>query len=188
MRKIFVISAPTNGGKTTLMARLMSMRELELHRVVTTNSRPPRPGEIDGVDYHFVTREKFEGKVAAGEFVEWAHVHNDLKGVERRALEGACPDGGRILMQLDIQGYHTFKRILSPDEYKVIGIFLEAPSLEVLLERWRKRADYIDPVDLAKRTESYYKEMAARFDFEYCVMNDDFEKCVREVVQIIKAN
>jgi guanylate kinase len=69
-----------------------------------------------------------------------------------------------------------------------VGIFLEAPSLEVLLERWEKRGDYIDPVTLAARTTSYYKEMAARFSFEYCVMNDNFEECVNEVTRIIKAN
>ena len=188
MRRIFVIAAPTNGGKTTLMARLMSMSDLNLHRVINTNSRPPRPGEVDGKDYHFVTRERFKAMVRDGKFVEHAHVHNDLKGVTRAALVNACPDGGKILMQLDIQGYKTFKTTLPKDEYKVIGIFLEAPSLDVLLERWQKRADYIDPIDKAARIESYHKEMAARFDFDHCVMNDDFEKCVAEVAMIIRAN
>ena len=188
MRRIFIIAAPTNGGKTTLMARLMSMPDLELHHAINTNSRPPRPGEVDGKDYHFVSREKFEEMVREGKFVEWAHVHNDLKGMTKAALLNACSDGGRILVQLDVQGYKTFKTTLPKDEYKVIGIFLEAPSLEVLMERWQKREDYIDPIDQAARIESYHKEMAARFDFDYRVMNDDFEKCVAEVAMIIRAN
>jgi len=165
------------------------MPELELHQVVTTTSRPPRPGEVDGKDLHFVAKEKFEDMVKAREFAEWAQVHGDnLYGVEKAALANACPDGGRMVIVLDIQGYATFKRVLPPDEYKVIGIFLEALSFDVLLDRWKRRGDPINPADLAARTESYYKEMAARFDFEYRVMNDDFERCVAEVVQIIKAN
>ena len=188
MRTIFVIAAPTNGGKTTLMARLMSMPGLDLHHVVTSNSRPPRPGEVNGKDYHFLTREEFQAKIEAGEFVEWAHVHNDLKGVERRALENSCPDGGKILMQLDIQGYRTFKNTLPRDQYKILGVFLEAPSFEVLLERWRKRDDKLDPVDVAARTASFHKEMAGRHEFDHLVLNDDFEKCVSEVAEIIRLN
>lgn len=186
-RTIFVIAGPTNSGKTTVMGRLLAMPELDLAYVVTTNSREPRPDEADGRDYHFVSREKFEEMIAAGLFVEWAVVHNDYKGVQKRSLDIDIPPGKRIILQLDIQGFHAFKRLLPEAEYKIIGIFLVPPSMDELVRRMKLRGE-LSPEDTAKRMESAKKEMAGRASFDYVIMNDNLEKCIAEVAAAVRGN
>ncbi|MDR0367086.1 MAG: guanylate kinase [Rickettsiales bacterium] len=186
---IFVISAPTNGGKNTVMAEILR-RIPDLAHVVTTNSRPPRANEIDGVDYHFISSDEFQRKISAGDFIEWALVHNDFKGVQKKSIFEDISRDRDIIIQLDVQGFQNIKRTLVQNsaEYKVIGIFLEPPSIAVLKERWALRGDMQDASDVEKRLADAEIEMEQRFSYDFIVMNDDLAKCEGEVERIIRDN
>ena len=183
MQTIFVIAGPTNGGKDTVIHRLIKMPELGLTRVVTTNSRAPRPGEVDGVHYHFVTRDEFVEGVKRGDFLEWAHVHNDYKGNTYRAFEAVGPDKS-IILQMDVKGFETYRAKLS-GKYRIVGIFLMPPNMQTLKDRMIARGG--DLYDMDIRLDTAKKEMACAWEFDYIVMNKDLEHCMSEIIEIIKS-
>ena len=163
------------------MRRLLAMPELNLAKIVTTNSRPPRPGEIDGNDYHFVTRDEFERKIAADEFLEWAHVHNDYKGNTRAAFD-AVPAGKNILIQLELLGFETYRSKLG-DICSISGIFLMPPSIDVIRQRIIARGDLYD---LERRLADAEIEIAYADRYDHVIVNDDLESCVCAVANIIR--
>ncbi|MCL2439945.1 MAG: guanylate kinase [Alphaproteobacteria bacterium] len=188
MRTIFVISGPAGAGKTVVIdAMRQAGRGLPLARPINSTSRDPRHDEIPGVSYHFFTPEAFKRKIEAGDFVEWAIVHGEYKGLLRDSLNDV-PIDKDILISLDNQGFHNIKKSFNADEFKVVGIFIEAPSMKVLLERMVMRGADPESESTKTRLKTAEEEMADRFSYDYVVMNDDLGKCFNEVENIIRAN
>lgn len=188
MQRIFVIAGPTNAGKDTIMKQLLADSNLNLVKVVTSASRPPRPGEVDGVDYHFYSREEFKTKIEAGDFFEWALVHNDYKGIQKSSIYNDIPKNKDIILQVDIQGFMNLKRTLDFDNYHLIGIFIMPPSMEELKHRMALRGTETDPKDIEIRLQDAKVEIEDRFIFDYTVINDKLDIAVAEVKNIIKEN
>ncbi len=188
MQRIFVIAGPTNTGKDTIINRLLQISELNLVKVVTSTSRLPRPNEVDGKDYHFYTEEKFLKKIKNNEFFEWALVHTNYKGIEKSSIYNKIPFDKDIILQVDIQGYKSLKKLLDFSKYKLIGIFVSPPSMEELKRRMKLRGTETDPVDIKARIKNAEYEMSHKDIFDYQVINDNLNICINEVVNIIKEN
>ena len=188
MQRIFVIAGPTNAGKDTIMKQLLLDPTLRLVKVVTSASRPPRPGEIDGVDYHFYSRDEFKAKIEAGDFFEWALVHNDYKGIQKSSIYNDIPKDKDIILQVDIQGFMNLKRSLDFKNYRLIGIFIMPPSMDELKRRMALRGTETDPKDIEIRLKDAKTEIEDRFIFDYTVINDKLDIAVAEVKNIIKEN
>lgn len=184
MRTIFVISGPTNAGKTTIVGRLLK-DNLGLTRVITSTSRAPRDNEADGVDYHFFSREEFESKINNNEFFEWANVYNDFKGILKSSLYEDIPMDKNIIITLDVQGFMNIKRNIDKNIYRIVGIFILPPSLSELKNRMDKRGQNLNE-DAELRLSIAKEEMEYKNLYDYAVINDDLEKCVSEVEAIIK--
>jgi guanylate kinase len=181
---IFVISGPTSVGKTTTMYAMLE-RGLSLAKIVTSTSRAPRPGETDGVDYNFFTRGEFERKIAAGEFFEWAMVHDQYKGILKRSIFDDIPKDKNIIMSVDPQGFHNLKRSLDFSKYRLVGIFLLPPSFNELVRRMKARGTEVDPIDIKKRLDDVELEIKEKDIYDYQVMNDDLGECLAELEKII---
>lgn len=183
MRTIFVISGPTNTGKTTVVERLLESN-LGLTRVITSTSRAPRKNEVNDVDYHFFSREEFEEKIKNNEFFEWANVYNDYKGILKTSLYNDIPENKNIIITLNIQGFLSIKENIDKNIYRVVGIFISPPSMEELKNRMEKRGDKESDAEL--RFSVATEEINSRFLYDYNVVNDDLDKCVDEIKEIIK--
>jgi len=178
---ILVLSAPTGGGKTTIGRRLVEL-DGAIRFSVSHTTRPPRPGERDGVDYHFVERSSFEAMAARGEFLEWAEVHGHLYGTHRQEAESARREGKDLLLDIDVQGGLQVKAA-RPD---AVLVFILPPSLEVLLERLRRRRG--EPgFDLLRRLRTAEKELEKCGTYDYNVMNEDLDRAVGQVRCILEA-
>ncbi|MDR2012172.1 MAG: guanylate kinase [Rhodanobacter sp.] len=165
---LYIVAAPSGSGKTSLTHALLE-REPRISLSVSYTSRQPRPGEIDGHHYHFVSREVFENMVAAGMFYEYADVHGDWKGTARTAVEPLLAAGRDVLLEIDWQGARLVRKA-RPD---CISVFILPPSRVELERRLRTRA--LDSVDtIARRLADSRKEIAHAGDFDYIVVNDDF--------------
>lgn len=183
MRTIFVISGPTNAGKTTIVGRLLK-DNLGLTRVITSTSRAPRDNEVDGVDYHFFSPEEFERKINNNEFFEWASVYNDFKGILKSSLYDDIPMDKNIVITLDVQGFMNIKRNIDKNIYRIVGIFVLPPSLEELKNRMDKRGQNLNDAEL--RLSIAKEEMKDKDFYDYVVINDNLDKCICEVEAIIK--
>ena len=179
--RLLVLSAPSGGGKTTL-ARAVMARTPGLIRTVTYTTRPRRPGEEDGRDYHFLDEAAFERKRAQAEFLEWAVVHGYRYGTARRDVERHCEAGLDVLLVIDYQGAATLRR----QQVRAIYIFLLPPSLEVLEERLRLRNSE-DEAALRARLAAAPREMAQYRWYDYVIINDDLEVATQQLQAIVLA-
>lgn len=178
---LLVLSAPTGGGKTTIGRRLVEL-DGAIRFSVSHTTRPPRPGERDGADYHFVDRAPFEAMAARGEFLEWAEVHGHLYGTHRQEAEAARREGKDLLLDIDVQGGLQVKAA-RPD---AVLVFILPPSLEVLLERLHRRG--AEPgFDLARRLRTAEKELEKCGVYDYNVLNEDLDRAVGQVRCILEA-
>jgi len=179
---LFVISAPSGAGKTTL-CREAANRLDNLEFSISYTTRPPRPGEENGRDYHFVDEETFLEMVEKGEMAEWARVYNHLYGTPKAPLLKAIEAGKDILLDIDIQGASQIKAAFPED---AVTIFVFPPSLEALRERLSKRgADA--PQVIKERWEKAEEEMAMYPLFRYFVVNDRLEEAIEDLIAVIKA-
>ncbi|HEV8633434.1 MAG TPA: guanylate kinase [Chloroflexota bacterium] len=180
---VFVLSGPSGVGKDMLVARLTE-RNLGLRRVVTAVTRPPRPGEVEGVDYYFLTRERFEQEVARGGFLEWAEYVGSPRGTPLFALVRTLRRGDDAILKIDLDGFRKVKRRL-PD---VISIFILPPDLAVLERRLRGRGD-VPADEVRRRLEQARAELAAADEYDYRVVNRDgqLDRAVDEVAAIVAA-
>lgn len=176
-----IISAPSGGGKTTI-ARALLARRPAIGYSVSCTTRAPRPGEVHGKDYYFLSRTEFLAKRERGEFAESAEVHGNLYGTLRDEVLRVLGSGKHVLMDIDVQGAGQFTRAFPQS----VTIFVLPPSAEVLLERLRLRQTE-SPQQLADRLQSALQELQSVDQYEYVVVNDDLEHAVQRVCAIVDA-
>lgn len=169
---LFVVSAPSGTGKTTAVDALVA-RVPGLARSRSYTSRPPRRGERDGVDYHFVDRRRFEAMRAAGEFLEWAEVFGQLYGTRALDTRRRLDAGDGLVLVIDVQGARQVRE-LAPD---AVGIFLLPPSPAALEDRLRRRGRLAEP-EIRRRLTVARREVRHVAEYDYVVVNDDLEDCI----------
>ena len=171
---LIVISGPSGVGKDSVVKTLKERAE-QFHFVITANTRAPRPDEMEGVDYFFVSKEYFEEMIRRDELAEWAHVYGDYKGVPKSQIETALKSGKDVLMRLDVQGAKKIKHIY-PD---AILIFLVPSSKEEWNRRLYERANELGiDVDIDIRLQKVKEELESLDVFDYAVVNADGELAV----------
>lgn len=178
---LFILSAPSGAGKTTIArGALSSLRDLSLS--VSHTTRSPRPGEVDGRDYWFVTQAEFREVEGSGGFVESATVHGDLYGTPRKPLEECIQNGRDLLLDIDVQGARQIKQRY-PDS---VAIFLLPPSEQALAERLRMRGTDMDR-RIQERLENAKAEIEQIPMYDFVVPNEDIDVALQKVVAIICA-
>ncbi len=178
---LLVISGPSGTGKGTLIKRLME-EDGSLVFSVSATTRAPRPGEIDGVHYHFVTNEKYDELVAENAFVEYANVHGNRYGTLRSEVYQRLERGENVVLDIDVQGALN---VIASEKEKV-SIFILPPSMRVLRERLTGRGTET-PEAVERRLHNAVWELSQRDKYDYLVVNDDLETCVRDLQAIIHA-
>lgn len=178
---LIVISGPSGVGKHTVTRKLWETERGFVHSVSAT-TRPPRKGEEDGKDYYFLSREEFERRAAANEFVEWAEVHGHLYGTLRSELERCQASDKEVVLELDVQGMRNLRRL----GHNMISVFIMPPSPEELERRLRARGTDSDEV-IAVRLANAQSEVAARGEFDYVVVNDRIDRAVADLAAILRA-
>jgi len=176
-----ILSAPSGGGKTTIARALLARRQ-DIGYSVSCTTRSPRPGEIPGKDYYFVSRTEFLAKRERGEFAESAEVHGNLYGTLRSEVLRVLETGQHVLMDIDVQGAVQFKRAFP----LAVTIFILPPSAEVLLERLRLRQTE-SAQQLADRLQSALQELQSVDEYEYVVVNDNLDQAIQRVTAIVDA-
>jgi guanylate kinase len=178
---LYIISAPSGAGKTSLVKALLQTG-VDLSLSISYTSRAARPEEIDGRDYHFVTREVFEEKLKQDEFLESAEVYGNFYGTSKNWINEVMMSGRDILLEIDSQGARQVRKVFPG----AVGIFVLPPSLEVLEMRLRRRAqDSLEAID--RRLAAARTEMSHVREYEYIVINDELEKALQELECIIQA-
>lgn len=177
-----VIAAPSGGGKSTIAAALRAV-EPDLANSVSVTTRKPRPGELDGVHYHFRDQAIFDAMVADNELLEWAHVFGRSYGTPRRPVEEALDSGRDVIFDIDWQGYRQLRTALPGD---VVGIFILPPSLDVLDQRLQRRGGD-DPQEIRKRMAAARSEISHWREFDHVIINSHIEEAVADARAVLRA-
>jgi guanylate kinase len=180
MSKVFVITGPSGVGKGTLIRSLVQQVP-ELEVAVSATTRPPRPGEVDGVDYHFLSEAEFDERLAAGEFVEHAGYSGHRYGTLRSELESRLKAGIPVVLEIEIQGARQIRETMP----EAVQVFIAPPSLDALRARLVGRGTN-SPRDMEARLRTAREELSARDEFEHVVVNDRLERAVAELVAIVR--
>ena len=178
---LFVLAAPSGGGKTSLVKALLE-REPGMRLSVSYTTRSPRPGERDGIDYHFVDEARFMALKDAGEFLEFAHVHGNWYATSATWLTAQVQAGHDMLLEIDWQGARQVRRLMPGS----VSIFILPPSLASLEERLNKRGQDAPEV-ITRRMEAAREEMRHCGEFDYVIMNQDFARAVDDLSVIVRA-
>ncbi len=177
--KLIVLTGPSGVGKGTLMRSLLQ-RHPELYYSVSATTRPPRPGEIDGKHYHFITRSKFEKLVASGEFLEWAEFAGNYYGTPRQAVLNQINSGKSVVLEIELEGARQIRSSFA----EAFSIFILPPSINELEKRIRGRGQ--DPEDaIARRLRRAQDEINAAEEFDIQIVNDDFEAALRSIEEAL---
>jgi guanylate kinase len=179
MPRVFVITGPSGVGKGTLI-RLLRERVPSLALSVSATTRAPRPGEQDGVDYHFLSDAEFARRVEAGEFVEWAEYSGRRYGTLRSELERHLAEGRPVVLEIEVQGARQVRRAMP----EAVQIFIEPPDDEALKDRLVGRGTD-DPDAIARRLAVAESELAAADEFQYRVVNDRLDEAVARLQEIV---
>ncbi len=178
--QLVVLSAPSGAGKTTICKKLVE-RNPDFRISVSATTRPPRPGEQDGVDYFFISPQEFQQKIRKGEFLEYEQVHGNYYGTLRQKVEHLLDSGFTVLFDIDVNGALKIKQQY-PD---AILIFIRPPSLEELKRRLRNRKTE-DPQEIEKRLQRLPEEYQKAVFFDYEVVNDDLLRTLLTIEKIIR--
>jgi guanylate kinase len=178
--KLFVITAPSGAGKTSLIDAVMK-EDPDLKISVSYTTRAPRPGEQDGVDYHFVDVPAFLAMRSRGEFLESAEVHGNHYGTSKQVILDAVHRGEQLILEIDWQGARQV-RALYPG---CVGIFILPPSVEELERRMRRRGQDSEAV-IAQRLRNAREELTHAGEFKYAIINKEFETAKRELATILR--
>lgn len=179
--RIVILSAPSGGGKTTISEALRARRK-DIGYSVSATTRKPRPGEADGKAYHFVTRAEFDRMIAADEFLEWAEYAGNRYGTLRREVDAILKSGRHVLLDIELQGAEQVEK-RSEGEHP-IRIFILPPGGKGWMERLRGReTETLD--SLARRAQWAIKEIQQALGWKQIIINDDLERAVAEVSQVI---
>lgn len=179
--RLIVVSGPSGAGKSTLIrASLEAVPELAYS--VSATTRDPRPGEVDGKDYIFLSREEFECWIEEDRFLEWAEYSGNLYGTPEQKVEELLDDGRSVILEIELQGARQV-RTKRPD---AVMVFVRAPSLEETRRRLTGRATETEEA-LESRLATAVGEVAARDEFDYEVVNEDREKARKKVIEIMQS-
>jgi guanylate kinase len=178
---LFVVTAPSGAGKSSLIRALLE-RERGIALSVSYTTRPPRPSEADGREYHFVAPRTFEAMLERGEFLESAEVHGHRYGTSQRAIEAERMAGRDLMLEIDWQGAEQVRR-LHPD---AVGIFILPPSMAELERRLRARAQDADAV-IRRRLQNAAEEMRHAVEFKYVIINNNFDDALQDLWAVVRA-
>lgn len=177
---LFIVSGPSGSGKTTLTKRVTEAID-NLRFSISFTTRHPRPEEIDGVDYRFISKEQFENMIRNGKFVEWATVYGNLYGTPVEELERAKSSGVDIILDMDVQGANSIKNKYGSGVY----IFVTPSSYDVLKDRLLIRKEGM--AEITKRLENVRKEMEEIHLYDYIIINDSVDDAVGNLASVIRA-
>ncbi len=178
--RLFVVSGPSGVGKGTLVA-LLREKVPDLGLTVSATTREPRPGEVEGASYYFLSDEDFSAKVKAGEFLEWAHVHGHCYGTLNSEVDRLLGLGRSVVLEIDVQGGLNVKKI-NPE---AVLVFIEPPSPEELEARLRGRGTE-DEASIEMRLSNAKKEMECAGSYDVRLVNDDLERACAELAHVIE--
>ncbi|MGB5261727.1 MAG: guanylate kinase [Gammaproteobacteria bacterium] len=178
---LYIVSAPSGAGKSSLVRALLASGRVDrVELSVSHTTRAPRPGEVDGQDYHFTDMAGFEAMVAAGGFLEYARVFDNSYGTSRAAVDARLEQGIGVILEIDWQGARRVRELMPA----AVSIFILPPSLEALEARLTARGQ--DGVDIiARRMRDAVNEMSHFDEYNYLVINDDFQQALDDLVLIL---
>lgn len=179
---MFILSSPSGAGKTTL-SRMLLAEDPEIRLSVSATTRPPRPGEVDGVHYHFVSDAEFDRMVEEDDFYEWAHVFGHRYGTPKGKIRAGLKEGQDFLFDIDWQGT---QQLYQKDQQDVVRVFILPPSIEELHRRLQDRATDSAEV-IAARMERARAEISHWDGYDYVIINDDVGVCFAKVRAILEA-
>ena len=179
---LFIVTAPSGAGKTTLVSGLLD-RDPMVRLSVSYTTRAPREGEVDGRHYHFVDVATFRALRDKGEFLEWAEVHSNYYGTSKAWLEEQTRSGKDILLEIDWQGAQQVRKVFP----KAVGVFIMPPSLEELERRLRGRGTDSEDV-IARRVLGARGEMRHVAEFDYVIINEDLPAALEDLVAVVRAS
>ena len=179
---LYIVAAPSGAGKTTLV-RLLLESDPDICLSISATTRPPRPGEQNGREYHFVNVPDFLTRIDQGEFLEWAAVHGNYYGTSKRWIAAQMENGRDVLLEIDWQGAQQVRKALP----EAIGVFILPPSLEALQERLSGRGT--DSAEtIARRIAAARDEMRHVDEFDYVIINDDLHLALGHLLSVVSAS
>lgn len=178
---VFVVSAPSGGGKRSILARVMA-DDPKLVYSVSATTRSPRPDEVDGESYRFIDTDTFRQWINENRFVEWAEVHGQLYGTPKDGLFEMLEDGRDVVLELDVLGMRSIREL----ELGAVTIFIMPPSFEVLEQRLRGRGDS-EEEDIVVRLRNAKEEIAAKDEYDFIVTNDELDHAVEQFREVVEA-
>ncbi|BBP03177.1 guanylate kinase [Sulfuriferula plumbiphila] len=177
---LFIVAAPSGAGKTSLVRELLA-RDERVRLSISYTTRAARPGEVDGRDYHFVSKEKFIALLEAGEFLESAEVYGNYYGTSERWIREAMAAGDDILLEIDWQGAAQVRRLFA----EAIGVFIMPPSLQALQQRLTGRGQDSTEI-IARRMAAAREDISHVSEFDYVIINDDFAEAVADLCALFR--
>jgi guanylate kinase len=178
---LFIVCAPSGAGKSSLVKELLKT-DPQIKLSVSYTTRNPRPGEVDGREYHFVSEERFRQMADAGEFLESALVHGNHYGTSQHWISAQRAAGSDILLEIDWQGAARVSTLIP----ETIGIFILPPSFDALVSRLNKRAQDA-PDAIARRLAAAREEISHVGEFKYVIINDNFGEAAQDLISIVRA-
>ncbi len=180
---ILVISGPSGSGKSSVLAKILKKYK-NAYFSISSTSREPRVGEEDGVNYHFISKEKFEKGIKKGEFLEWALVHGNYYGTSLKAIQKAYEKNKIVILDIDVQGHRIIKEKMGN---LITSVFITTPNDELLIQRLTDR-NTDDEQSIKKRIKNAKKEMQSINEYDYLLINDEFETVAKDFDTILKAS
>jgi len=179
---LIIISSPSGGGKTTVIEGLKKHSKFKFEYSISATTREPRSGEVNGSDYYFLSEAEFRAKIERGEFLEWEQVHQYLYGTPKSYIDNCLALGKKIILDVDVNGGLNIKKMYPTNS---ITIFIEPPSLEILINRLKNRKTD-SRLEIEKRLQRVPLELAKKNQYDFVVVNEQIENTIQKVMIIIE--